>query len=353
MSPDYYLREIQRHQAELTKLQRNKSDEMGRVAAESRSASAADASASKASSISTAQSKFREAQRHREKAADHQNKVAAIEGNIAREQGRLSEAQKKLHQSQQQEDHKRELTQKRAEQLHQANMRNIAGKLTRHDAMHQWARSAIRRLENPPETITVLFLAANPMDQTQLRLDQEARGIHEKIRLSQHCDAVKFETRWAVRPLDVLQALNECRPRIVHFSGHGSVQDEIVFQDDAGDAKPVSKEAIVQTIAACSSDVQMVFFNTCYSQGQAAAVVDHVLAAIGMSDTIGDEAARTFAAQFYSAIGFGLSVHLAFRQAKAALLLESIPEEKTPELFIADGVDAESLVFVARVAASA
>lgn len=347
MSLDQYRREIQRYQAELTKLQRSKSDEMGKIAAESRQASAANIAASKASSISSAQSKHREAQKHQEKAVDHQKKVAAIEGSIAREQGRLSEAQKKLHQAQQQEDIKRELAQKRTEQIHQTDMRNIAGKLTRHDAMHQWAQSAIRRLENPPESITVLFLASNPMDQNQLRLDQEARAIHEKIRLSQHRDAVKFETRWAVRPLDVLQALNECRPRIVHFSGHGSEQDEIVFQDDVGDAKFVSKAAIVQTIAACSSDVQMVFFNTCHSQGQAAAVVEHVLAAIGMSDTIGDDAARTFSAQFYSAIGFGLSVHVAFQQAKAALMLENIPEEATPELFIAEGVDAEGLVFVA------
>lgn len=76
----------------------------------------------------------------------------------------------------------------------------------------------------------MLFLAANPLDQEQLRLDEEVRAIGEMIRKSEHRDAVRLESRWAVRPLDVLQAINECRPRVVHFSGHGSGQDEIVFR---------------------------------------------------------------------------------------------------------------------------
>jgi hypothetical protein len=65
-----------------------------------------------------------------------------------------------------------------------------------------------------------------------------------------------------------------------------------------------------------------------------------------MTTIIGDTAARVFAAQFYSAIGFGLSVKQAFDQAKAALMLEGISEEDTPELFVADGIDAESFILV-------
>lgn len=65
-----------------------------------------------------------------------------------------------------------------------------------------------------------------------------------------------------------------------------------------------------------------------------------------MTDTIGDDAARVFSAQFYSAIGFGKSVSIAFEQAKAALLLENIQEEETPELFLQEGIQAESFILV-------
>jgi len=132
----------------------------------------------------------------------------------------------------------------------------------------------------------------------------------------------------------------------VHFSGHGSDSDEIVFQDDNGQAKPVTKEAIVQTMLACSGKIRLVFFNTCYSRGQAEAVIGHVEAAIGMTTSIGDKAARIFAAQFYSAIGFGLSLRKAFDQGKAALMLESIPEEDIPELFVEQGGDPDQFVIV-------
>ena len=167
------------------------------------------------------------------------------------------------------------------------------------------------------------------------------------IRKSEHRDAVQLESRWAVRPLDVLQAINECQPRIVHFSGHGSEQDEIVFQDNAGQAKFVSKEAIVQTMAAASAYIQLVFFNTCYSQGQAEDVVQHVPTAIGMNTSIGDDAARVFSAQFYSAIGFGLSIGRAFQQAKAySPRWKGYREHSTPELFVATGLNAYDLVLV-------
>jgi hypothetical protein len=189
-------------------------------------------------------------------------------------------------------------------------------------------------------------LAANPLDQQQLRLDEEVRAIAEMIRKSKHRDSVKLESCWAIRPPDVLQALNEYKPQIVHFSGHGSIRDEIVFQDDQGQTKLVSKEAIVQLMMACSGDIRLVFFNTCYSKNQAEAVVQFVEVAIGMKISIGDKAARVFSSQFYSAISFGLSVRQAFDQAKALMMMEGIPEEDTPELFVRPNVDPSTVIIV-------
>jgi hypothetical protein len=225
-------------------------------------------------------------------------------------------------------------------------MAEISSTLDRHSELHGLALTAIERLGALPKEITVLYLAANPVDQEQLRLDEEVRAIGEMLRRSDHRDAVKLESRWAVRPLDVLQAINEATPTIVHFSGHGSDQEEIVFQDDAGRTKLVSKAAIAETLAASSSGIQLVFFNLCYSRPQAEAVVAHVPAAIGMNTSIGDVAARVFAAQFYSAVGFGLSVGRAFDQAKAALMLEGIPEDDAPELFLTTGLGRDELVLV-------
>lgn len=346
MNIDSYRRDVERHQQEIARLQQAKAQAAAKAADENKRGNDAADGARRAGNASTRQSRLRDAQRHANAAVHHQQKVAELEAKIARESSRLNESHRRLGDAEKQESRRRTDEQLRAARENQRNLSSIRGALTQHDQLHQLALSTLEKLQQLPERITVLFLAANPLDQHQLRLDEEVRSIQQMIRESQYRDAVSLESRWAVRPLDVLQAINECKPRIVHFSGHGSNQDQIVFQDNSGHTKLVSKEAIVQTMAAGSDEIQLVFFNTCYSRGQAEAVVEHVSAAIGMNTSIGDVAARVFSAQFYSAIGFGLSIGRAFQQAKAALMLEGIPEDDTPELFIADGLSGDALVLV-------
>lgn len=339
MSSDSYRRQIQQHQQAITNFQRNKGQEAEKIARLQQKINNASQSAARASTLSSVNSYLRDIQRHQTDLARAQKNVADIESKIAREQNKLTEAQKNLVREEQ-----RELERNARE--YEQRMKKITSTLGTHDVLHKKTQRAIQELSQLPEEIVVLFMAANPLDQGQLRLDEEARAISEMIRKAKHRDAVKLISCWAVRPLDLLQAINEHRPSVIHFSGHGSPRDEIVFQDDNGNAKLVSKEAIAQTFAATSSEIQLVFFNTCYSQHQAEAVVEHVNAAIGMTTAVGDEAARIFAAQFYSAIGFGLSIKAAFEQAKAALMLEGIPEQDTPELFTAQDTDANQLILV-------
>ena len=197
-----------------------------------------------------------------------------------------------------------------------------------------------------PTKIKVLFLASNPTDQIQLRLDEEVRAITEKIRLSEYRDFVELISRWALRTSDLLQALNEVNPQIVHFSGHGADNGDLVFTTEDGGTKFVSKEAISATIKTLSDKIRLVIFNSCFSSSQAENIVEHIDVSIGMKTSIGDEAARVFAAQFYSSLGFGQSVEQAFDQAIAALMLEGIPEENTPELYTKEGIDPSTLILV-------
>jgi hypothetical protein len=92
--------------------------------------------------------------------------------------------------------------------------------------------------------IKFLFLTSNPEGTPHLKLDEEVRLITQKIRESEYRDVLKLETLWAVRTSDLLQALNEHQPQIVHFSGHGSQLGEIVLMDNNRQAKPVSAEAL-------------------------------------------------------------------------------------------------------------
>ena len=194
--------------------------------------------------------------------------------------------------------------------------------------------------------IKILFLSSNPEFTTPLKLDEEARLITQKIRASEYRDVLKLETLWAVRPDDLLQALNEHKPQIVHFSGHGSKTGEIVLMDNNRQVKPVSAEALKMLFTTLKDNIRVVVLNACYSERQAQAIAEVIDCVVGMSTSIGDEAAIIFAASFYRAIGFGRSIKEAFDQGKTAIMLEGIPEVNTPQLLTRTGVDPASVVLI-------
>ncbi len=198
-------------------------------------------------------------------------------------------------------------------------------------------------------TVKVLFLAANPAGIDRLGLDNEIRAITDKIRASKHRDAIQLISVWATRPDDLLQALNEHRPQVVHFSGHGSETGELLLVDEKRDVSaPVSAVTLKTLFETLRDNIRVVVLNACYSHAQAEAIAEVIDCVVGMNAAIGDEAAVAFAASFYRAIGFDRSVQDAFDQGKLALMLSEIPESAAPELLCRAGVDPSRLILTTQ-----
>jgi hypothetical protein len=191
--------------------------------------------------------------------------------------------------------------------------------------------------------ITVLFLAANPLDTARLRLDEEVRHITRSIRAAEFRDEIRIVPWFAARPDDLVQGLLEHRPQILHFSGHGDLAGEIRFIGDDGRSRPVGPEAL-RRILRVLRDVRVVVLNACHSAAQASLIAEQVDLTIGMSRAIGDRTATAFAGSFYRALGFGLSVEDAFELGVATLPLESIPGEDVPRLFVRDATTSPHLL---------
>jgi serine/threonine protein kinase len=179
---------------------------------------------------------------------------------------------------------------------------------------------------------TILFLAANPKDTTRLRLDQELRDIDEGLQRAKMRDQFSLERRLAVRPRDIQRAMLDLEPEIVHFSGHGSGTQGLIFEDEIGNAKPVDGEALASLFALFANRVSCVVLNGCYSEVQAQSITKHITYVIGMNQTIGDKAAISFAVGFYDALGAGKDIEFAYKLGCAAIRLEGIPEYLTPTL---------------------
>jgi CHAT domain-containing protein len=185
-----------------------------------------------------------------------------------------------------------------------------------------------------PEAIVVLFIAASPEDEAPLRLDREVREIQQRVRASKYRDAVRFEYRLATRPTDLLQALNEVQPHVVHFSGHGS-QSALVFEDDDGLSKSLDNADLAQLLRISSDRIRLAVFNSCDSADQAKLACAYIDAAVGMNESVEDEAAKTFAGQFYNSLGFGKSLRDAFAQARMQVKLATGSTSGQPMLYVA------------------
>jgi hypothetical protein len=177
-------------------------------------------------------------------------------------------------------------------------------------------------------------------------LDEESREIEQKIRAADYRDSMELVTKWAVRPDDLLQYLNQFKPQVVHFSGHGTKTEKLLLLDATRGPMPVSNPALKQLFGTLKDNIRVVVLNACYSRPQAEAITEVIDCAIGMKRGIGDRVATTFAASFYRAIGFGRSVYDAFQQGRTALMLEGIPEQDTPELLTRRGIDAKTIFLV-------
>ena len=223
--------------------------------------------------------------------------------------------------------------------------------------------------QRPPMKHTILFLAANPLGTDRLALDREARAIQVELERSGFRDRFELVTRWAAEPLDLLRELRKLKPTVVHFSGHGtagvvghvsgpqphrdvdiesghdgSPRPGLFFQGSDGGPQLVSTEALEATFGAAGSSVQLIILSACYSELNAQALLRHVGCVVGMSGTIADDAARSFAIGFYGGLGEHESIAAAYAQGCAAISLQGLSDHDRPKLAVRAGIDADKLV---------
>ena len=187
-------------------------------------------------------------------------------------------------------------------------------------------------MSNP---IKLLVLIANPTlaSQAPLRLDAEVRLIDEALRRSRHREQFELFTQLATRPIDLRRSLLDYRPQIVHFSGHGTGEEGLLLENDAGQMQEVSNEALTQLFSIfAAGEIECVLLNACYSEVQANAIHQFVDCVIGMNQPINDTAAVNFAEGFYDALGSGGLYDEAFKAGCSAISLSNSPGASIPVL---------------------
>lgn len=191
------------------------------------------------------------------------------------------------------------------------------------------------------DKIKILYLAANPTDTGHLRLQEEARDLAERIRLGPHREEFEVIHCLAVRPRDLLRGLQEVQPHIMHFSGHGNLDKQIVLQDDRGKSCPVAPKDLAELVELFKTNLKVALMSCCYGRSQAKAFSRVLDFTIGMDKPISDKGALIFSAAFYQVLASGGSVKQAFESARLLTRMEGRPVFQVSDLLVRKGAEAE------------
>ncbi|MFG1886249.1 CHAT domain-containing protein [Micromonospora sp. NPDC049051] len=217
--------------------------------------------------------------------------------------------------------------------------------------------------EPEPEPLRVLYVTANPhavektvthpdgtvvTDGVWLRVDQEVRQVKQQLRGAKHRELVTVEHLPAATASDIVDGLNDHRPHVVHFSGHGNF-GRLLMEATDGDLKGAELEfdLLARVLSATSTPPTLLVLNACNTTYGVEALLPAVPVVIAMSDTINDTAAILFAARFYAAIAAAQSVGIALEQGKNAMRLAALDDDADlPQITTRDDIDVTALLLV-------
>jgi hypothetical protein len=191
-----------------------------------------------------------------------------------------------------------------------------------------------------PDKIKILYVAANPRDTGYLRLAEEARELTARIQQSANRDSFEVIYLHAVRPQDLLRKLQEEEPHILHFSGHGSEDQEIVLETENGTSQPIDPQDLADLVEQFKTNLKVAVMSCCFGRRQAAALNQVLDFTIGMNNPISDLGAVNFSANFYQVLASGGSINQAFEGARVVTRMQGRQVFEKSDLLVREGADA-------------
>jgi hypothetical protein len=191
--------------------------------------------------------------------------------------------------------------------------------------------------------VHILFLAANPTDSRRIELEQEFNRIRTALLTTPLGARVALFSRWDVRPEQLLSLIEQHRPQVVHYSGHGTSDGELRLSGSQGETRLVDANTLQRVFRVAGAGVRLVLLNACSSRSEGQLLSEVVDCVIAMAQQITDAAATIFSEDFYRALGNGSDVEHAFDHARLQVELSGLPEQDIPQLFCRPPITSRSL----------
>ncbi|GGR30408.1 hypothetical protein GCM10008957_46510 [Deinococcus ruber] len=204
-------------------------------------------------------------------------------------------------------------------------------------------RSAANMQKRLLGTTRLLIMTANtPND--PLWVEQETQAIRDALYAANNRESLELVYNAATTGEQILPLLDRSRPHILHLSCHGT-PNSLTLVDPNGTETGTDYDAeLLLEDLKLAGNLRLVVFMACESMAIAARAVEHVDAAIGMSEEVADEDAPEFSRAFYAALAANLPLQAAFDRARHAVRVRG-GGYHIPQLFVRQGMDARELLF--------
>ncbi len=212
-----------------------------------------------------------------------------------------------------------------------------AGQVVGHDAYRETA-------------FRLLFLPANAMKTSLLQLRDEISELGSRVENAGRREkAQRPRPSWLLPSGDVLETIRNTGPEILHFSGHGNASGDFSLGDLAEGIEPLGDvRAFAKALRLQGEGIRVVMLSACYTASVAESFADLAECTIGVSRSMNDEQALTFAAGFYYFLESGFSVADSMNRASSLLALQGYDDFEAPRLHVRPGVDPTAVRLVAR-----
>jgi hypothetical protein len=197
---------------------------------------------------------------------------------------------------------------------------------------------------------TILFMGANPPGTRSVQLEIEHSRIAAELQNKFRLPVEKFLSAEQIPELII-----QHKPYIVHFSGHGQNPESgehgevsaaatraigrlpenygqkggiVVFSDNMLNLEIVDDDVLDFLFSTAVNElgipIQVVVFNSCYSESQAKVIGKYIPYVVGTANAIKDETAIAFASGFYFGLAQGLTVEKAYATGRMKAVIKDI-----------------------------
>lgn len=197
----------------------------------------------------------------------------------------------------------------------------------------------------PPASI--LLIGSNPEDTSPLRLEEEFRAIQDMLDRGRARVTLYSGVGRGID--EILDMLFRWKPDLVHFSGHGSPNGDLILEDSKKRSSVRRLKEITQLFRSLKHRPRCLMLNYSYSSLAAEAALHDVDCIVAAIESITDASAIAFCRGFYAALAAGESVHTAIDLGHAQLTLETGANfDLVYRAFVRPGVMTENLILIPR-----